>query len=660
MNPYYPHLFEPLKLKSGKVMKNRIVGAPTHHSAVTTPPSNLFNDFGCKLYGERAQGGAAVVTIGEGKMGDLTTCAHDSHVNCYQPEAVFSFHEYTAFVHGFGSLASIEFNHGGHFARINPRSASAFMTPQGWYSNEMTKDDMNEIADQYANACLMAVKAGFDMVCLHFAHGWLMGGFLSPMVNQRTDEFGGSTENRCRFPLMVLRRVREMVGNDLAIEVRLSGDEYVENGLHIDEVVEIAKIIESEVDLIQVSCGTRLHALSRALMHPTHFVEHGHNAPNSRRIKEAVSVPVGCVGAVSDPALAEQMIANGDCDYVVMARQLIADPDWGEKARYGHADDIRPCIKCLRCLDITAGRVNTSTTAVLDNPKAIQRTECSINPLFGNDVIKRTYRPSKTKKTVAIIGGGVAGMQAAITATERGHEVTIFEKTDKLGGQLFYADYVWFKKDMKKYRDYLIRQVEKAGITVKFNTEATPEMINEMKPDAVFVATGAVPFVPPVPGVDSENVVTAIDMFGNEDKLGKKVVVIGGGMVGCEVALHLTHNGREVELVEMSDLLAVDAIFTERMHTLHYMDEDPNLTYHLNTKCLEIKEDGIQVVNKDGEEAFIPADSIVLCAGMKATYDEYDKFENCAIDVLRIGDCDKVGTVYSAVHSAFDAASVRI
>lgn len=660
MNPYYPHLFQPLKLKNGMVMKNRIVGSPTHHSAVTDPPNNLFNNVGCRLYGERAQGGAAVVTIGEGKMGDLTTCAHDSHVNCFEPSAVFAFHEYTAFVHGFGGLASIEFNHGGHFARVNPKSASAFMTPQGWYSSEMTEEDMDKIADEYANACLMAVKAGFDMVCLHFAHGWLMGGFLSPMVNHRTDKYGGSVENRCRFPMMVLRRVREMVGNDLAIEVRLSGDEYVEDGLHIDEVVEIAKIIQSEVDLIQISCGTRLHALSRALMHPTHFVEHGHNAEYARKVKEAVSVPVGCVGAITDPDLAEKMIADGDCDYVVMARQLIADPDWGEKARYGHADQIRPCIKCLRCLDITAGRVNTSTTAVLDNPKAVQRTECSVNPLFGNDMIKRTYRPAAEKKKVVIIGGGVAGMQAALTASQRGHEVVLFEKSGKLGGQLFYADYVWFKTDMKKYREYLIRQVQNADVTIKMNTEATPEMVKEMNPDAVLLATGAVPFIPPVKGVDGANVITAIDMFGHEDKLGKKVAVIGGGMVGCEVALHLTNKGHEVVLVEMGELLAPEAIFTERMHTLDYMDKDPNLTYHTATKCLEIMEDGIKVLHKDGQEEFIPVDSVVLSAGMKATTDICERFENCAIDVIKIGDCKKVGTIYTAVHSAFDAASVRI
>ncbi len=660
MNPYYPHLFEPLKLKNGMTMKNRIVASPTHHSAVSNPPNNLFNETGCVLYGERAQGGAAVVTIGEGKMGDMTTCAHDSHVNCYEPNAVFAFHNYTSFVHGFGGLASIEFNHGGHFSKEDPKSASAFMTPQGWFSREMTEDDMNRVADQYANACLMAKKAGFDMVCLHFAHGWLMGGFLSPMVNQRTDQYGGSVENRCRFPLMVLKRIREMVGNDLALEVRLSGEEYVPEGLHIEDVVEIAKLIEDKVDLIQITCGTRLHAVTRALMHPTHFVSHGHNAVYARKVKEAVSVPVGCVGAVTDPELAEKMIAEGYCDYIVMARALIADPDWGEKARYGHAEQIRPCIKCLRCLDITAGRVNTATRAVLDNPKAVQKTECSVNPLFGNNMIKSNYPPVKEKKKVVIVGGGVAGMQAALTTSQRGHEVVLFEKQNKLGGQLFYADHVWFKSDMKKYREYMVRQVMDSSVTVKLNTEATSELVQSEKPDAVLVATGAIPIIPPIKGVDNQNVVPAIEVFGNEDKLGKKVVIVGGGMVGCETALHLTSKGYDVVIVEMGEILAPDAIFTERMHTLEYMEKDTHLTYQTSTKCVEIKSDGIQVLCQDGTEKFIAADSVVLSAGMKPDVNTFDMFDDCAIDIIRIGDCSKTGTIYTAVHSAFDAASVRI
>ena len=657
MNKYYPSLFQPLTLKSGAIMKNRIATSPTHHMTAGTPPHYFFNQIGEEIYGERAEGGAALVTIGEGKMGDMTSCGHRSHISCFNDDAPFTFHRYTAMLHGYDCLASIEFSHAGHFARKDPMSASPFLTPQGWFSREMNEDDMNRVADEYANAVAIAYRSGFDVVCLHFAHGWLMGGFLSPMVNHRTDKYGGSIENRCRFPLMVLERIREKVGNKIALEIRLSSDEFTPGGLHVEEVAEIAKIIEDKVDLIHVSCGTRLNAVTRAIIHPTHFIEHGHNKERARIIKNAVHVPVGCVGAITDPFLANQMIEEEYCDYVSIARQFIADPNWAEKARHGQADDIRPCIKCLHCLDVSAGRVNTSTKAVLDNPMAIERIECSVNPLFGDNEIKRRYKPATKSKKVVIIGGGVAGMQAALTACERGHQVVIFEKSNKLGGQLFYADYVWFKADMKKYRDYLIRQVNKAAIYVKLNTEATPELVALEAPDAVIVAVGADPVRPRIPGADSEHVLTAIDVFGQESKLGNKVVIIGGGMVGCETSLHLTHLGHTVELVEMGEILAPDSIFTERMHTLEYMDKEEKLTYYTSSRCVEITKQGVRVQKEDGTEIFLEADNVVLSVGFRSRKDLAERFADSAFDVFYVGDCKKVGTVFSAVHNGFDAAS---
>lgn len=659
-NPYYPHLFQPLTLKNGMILKNRIFASPTHHAGVVNPPSNTFNEWGANIYKERAKGGAALVTVGEGKFGDMTTCGHGDHVNCCEPDAVFAFHNYVTYVHRFGALASIEFSHGGQFAKEDPKSASSLKMPQGWDSREMTVEDMNRVADEYAYGCLMAKKAGFDVVCLHFAHGWLIGGFLSPMVNKRTDEYGGSVENRCRFPLMILQRIRQMVGNELAIEIRLSGEEYTPNGLHIDDVVEIAKILQNEVDMIQISCGTRLVAWTRALMQPTHFVPHGHNAAMARKVKENVSVPVGCVGGISDPELAEKMIADGDCDYVVMARSLIADPDWAEKVRYNQVKDIRPCIKCMRCLDITAGRVNTATGAVLDNPKAVQKSECSVNPFFGNGQVRRELVPVLRKKKVVIIGGGIAGMQSAITAVQRGHDVVLFEKSNKLGGQLFYTDYVWFKSDMKKYRDYMIRQIQQTNVTIKMNTEATVDLVVAENPDAILIAAGATPIIPPIPGVDSKQVVTAIDMFGHETNLGQRVAVIGGGMVGCEVGLHLTHNGHDVVVVEMGDMLAPEAIFTERMHTLKLMEEDEHLTTHLCAKCTAIQPEGIIIQHKDGSTELIAADSVVLSAGFRSNHGLYEALKNCAPDVIEIGDCRQVGTIYAAVHGGYDAACTMI
>lgn len=663
----YPHLFSPMVVK-GKRFKNRIITAPTHHSFAVDPDNNL-NMFGVKVWGDRAKGGAAAVTIGEGKLDKLNSCAHSGHVNCCDELALQRLHFFTDYVHTYGALASIEFNHSGQFAlpeynpqHIGPMGASAITMPNGLQVKEMDEKDMDQVADSYAYACLIAKRAGFDMVLLHFAHGWLMGGFLSPLVNHRTDQYGGSIENRCRFPLMVLQRIRAAVGDDFILECRISGDELTPGGIVIEDAIEMLKIFEPYIDMAHISCGTRLNAVTRAIMHPSHFItDHAHNRQMARQAKEAgLKIPIGTVGAVTDPALCDEMIAQGDCDYVVMARAAIADPDWANKARAGRAEDIRPCIRCFRCLDVAIGRVNTSTNAVLEDfSKSTRKSECSVNPLFGHPSWKDGYPPSPAKKRIVVVGGGPGGMQAALEAAERGHDVVLFEQAARLGGQLFYADHVWFKKEMRAYREYLIRQVGKAKIDVRLNTCATPERVAQEAPDTVIVAVGADPLVPPIPGVDRENVITAVDVYGHEERLGEKVVIIGGGMVGCEIALHLTAKGHTVELVEMGEMLAPDGIFTERIHTLDYMDKDEKLTYYLNTTCTAIEAGGVLVAEKDGSARLLDADSVVLACGMTPRADLRESFRDTAFDVIAIGDCVKPRNVHDAVAEGFNAALIQ-
>lgn len=663
----YPHLFSPMIIK-GKYFKNRIITAPTHHSFAVDPDNNL-NMFGVKAWGDRAKGGAAAVTIGEGKLDKLNSCAHSGHVNCCDEIALQRLHFFTDYVHTYGALASIEFNHSGQFAlpeynpqHLGPMGASAITMPNGLKVKEMDEADMEQVADSYAYACSIAKRAGFDMVLLHFAHGWLMGGFLSPLVNKRTDEYGGSIENRCRFPLMVLKRIRAVVGDDFVLECRISGDELTPGGIVIDDAIEMLKIFEPYIDLAHISCGTRLNAVTRAIMHPSHFItDHAHNRAMARKAKASgLKIPIGTVGAVTDPALCDQMIAYGDCDYVVMARSVIADPEWANKARAGKAEDIRPCIRCFRCLDVAIGRVNTSTNAVLEDfSKSTRKSECSVNPLFGHPSWKDQYPPAAVKKKIVIVGGGPGGMQAALEAAERGHDVVLFEKNEKLGGQLFYADYVWFKNDMKRYREYLIRQVGKARIDVRLNTIAIPSIVEQENPDTVIVATGADPLIPSIPGVEKENVIAAVDLYGHENEIGDSVVIIGGGMVGCETALHLTANGKTVELVEMGDMLAPEGIFTERIHTLDYMEKDEKLAYHTNTRCEEITNEGAVVVDENGEKRLIQAETIVLAAGMKARSVDRESFRNTAFDVIAIGDCVKPRTVHDAVAEGFNAALIQ-
>ena len=311
-------------------------------------------------------------------------------------------------------------------------------------------------------------------------------------------------------------------------------------------------------------------------------------------------------------------------------------------------------------MDLAGGKRTVSRHNLADYltqfPTVTRRTECSVNPLHGNAMCKADFPSPRAKKVVAVVGGGPAGMVAALTAARRGHAVTLFEQSDSLGGQLHYAKHVWFKSDMDRYRQYLIRQVEKNQIDVRLNCAATPECLRLLLPDAIIVAVGAEPQFPALPGLHRGNVIPAIDCYGKEDQLGTQIVLIGGGMVGCETALHLSSRGKQVTLLEMQDVLAPDGIYTERLHTLAYIDQDPHITVYTNTRCVEVLENGVVAVGPDAAEQFFPADHIILSAGMKSRIRQRDQFLGLAFDVIPVGDCASVGSISSATATAYNAA----
>lgn len=667
----YPHLFSPLTV-GGATFKNRIFVAPTH-TPFSAGVNNLMTPEGMRYYGGFAKGGAGAVHIGESLLDRVNSAAHDSHLNIIDEECLKTYNTYNEYCHIFGAKTSIEFNHSGHFAMPafgdgrDPMSAMDMDMPSGVHVRAMNEDDMDYVAHIYCKAANMAKRAGFDMVLLHYGHGWLMGGFLSPILNKRTDKYGGSVENRMRFPLMVLERVRKTVGKDFLIEVRLSGDECVPEGIQIEDTIENVRMLQDYASIVHISTGNRFVPFSRAIMHPTHFIEEGHNVHLAARVKNTpdIHIPIGTLGGIDTPEFAEKVLAEGKADYVLMARGWIADPDWANKARCGKAEDIRPCIRCMHCLDIPLGKRNTSLHNIADIfdefPTTTRRAECAVNVYHGNGQCRLDLPPAKSKKKVVVIGGGVAGLNAALTACERGHEVVLFEKSDTLGGQLsIYAPAMWFKIDnMERYRRYLEIQVRKAAIRLHLGEEATPERVAAESPDAVIVAVGAQPLLPPIPGLNAPHVFTAMNILGHEkEKLpGIRTAVIGGGMVGCEVALQLSHLGYTVDIVEMAPMLAPDGIYTERVHTLHLMDNDPNITSHVSTRCVEIEKDKIVVETSEGVET-IRADAVIICTGMKSLDEEARQFDDLAFDVIHVGDCKKVGTVADATAAGYDAAAV--
>ena len=647
----YPHLFEPMYVGRNKVrFNNRVRVAPIGTGATGggEDSDGRINTFGIDFWMRFIQGGFSSVAL------PMEVPIDGSHEHCFNlnPKTCnqMNFQRFQRAVHAFNGRTFAEFIHGGPYMRAGFKKISADDEPH-LGSRAATREDMEEIAALFGEYAHWAQIANFDGLMLHFAHGWLINYFLSPLTNHRSDEFGGSIENRCRFPLMILKEIRRVVGDSLLIELRLNGTDGVEGGIMPEETAEQVKIFEPYVDMVHITCGHRMDALTRPKQHPTGFDPVAHNAWASEIVKKSgVRIPIGVVGGIYSPEIAEDVLAKGQADYVLMGRSAMADPEIIKKAKEGREDDIRPCLRCDYCLD-HGRRVAISKDLHLLTYPSYDRT-CMVNPLQFQSAQKLRIAPAERSKKVAVIGGGVAGMNAAISCADRGHSVVLYEKTDRLGGQALLSDPMWFKKEMKLFHEYLERQVKKRpAITVVYNTTATREMVEENDFDAVIVAVGAEQIVPPIPGV--EKAMMSFDVFGHEDRVGKRVVIIGGGAIGVELAIHLNGLGHESTIVEMAENLASKTELTERTAYMIHLDKNKVKTM-VNTTCTEITDKGVRVKNADGEQ-FLEADTVIIAVGTRALETERDQFTDAAFDVISAGDCVKASSIVHAVHSGFDA-----
>lgn len=465
-------------------------------------------------------------------------------------------------------------------------------------------------------------------------HGWLLGQFSSPSMNRRTDKWGGSLENRMRFSLLVIEKVREAVGPNYPIEFHMSGAEYTEGGYGIEEGIEIAKI--GKVDLIHVSAGVHEDPEVFTYTHPSMFIEHGYNVYLAAEIKKHVKTPVATLGGLSDPDMMEEIIASGKADIIQVARQSLADPYLPEKAFSGNADDINRCCRCYICF------YNYLTNRTFC---------CAFNPVVGNELDHKHAFPLTTPKRVIVVGGGPGGMQAAITAAARGHSVTLYEKNHELGGQLLSEQYIPFKQDMFHFVKVLQGRLEKAGVDVRMNTELTAEQAAEENADVIISAIGANRVVPSIPGINHEKVVGLEALHQPTPALGQKVVILGGGLVGCECAIYLAGLGKDVTIVEMRDDWAVDSYFMHK-NAMKIAMRDTNIKIHVNTKAKAVTEEGLVCKTSDGDTTF-EADSILLAVGMKADRAVTESFYNAAPRVFEIGDCVKPARVVDAVTNGY-------
>ena len=639
-------LFEPGNIGRMSV-KNRIVMAPMGIVGFRKPDGRL-SQRGIDYYVARAKGGVGLIITGLFRVHRWLELPVNLPMVGYgmvdSRLYLGKLNELAEAVHDYGTKVAIQLTAGfGRVAPLDPQGtdvATPSVAPRFWNSNVMTRELSTEEIERLVEAFEFAAKllcdAGIDAIELHGHEGYLFDQFKTPLWNKRTDKYGGNIDGRLRFSLEVIEAIKRGAGADFPIIYRFGLTHHLAGGREVDEGLEIARRLESAgVDALDVDAGCYE---TWYWAHPPTTQPPGCMVDMAEMVKKVVKIPVMAVGKLGYRDLAESVLEEKKADFVILGRTLLADPEWPNKVKEDRLEDILPCIGDHECLKrITGGKY----------------LSCTVNPTVGMEREFSITRADK-QKSVLVIGGGPGGMEAARVAALRGHKVTLWEEGEILGGNLIPASIPDFKKDYRDLINYFATQIRKAGVSITMNRKATVELIEEINPDAVIIATGASSVTPEIPGIEKGNVVSAVDLLLGKIPDGETVLIIGGGLIGCETALHLAQSGRKVTIVEASDDVARDMFRANRDHLLILLKEN-NVEILTGSRPLEILNEGV-IIDTGGQRNTIAADTVVLALGFKSKDSFQEDLQGKVPEGYAIGDCVEPRKVINAIWEGFRIA----